>query len=117
MTPPTAARRSSAKKKKAGAAAAAAPRPFVAHNLVPPHELLSEEEGRKIVEQLRTPIDRLPKIFVVDPGLKTDPKFVAAREAREPLDGRLVRIRRPSQTAGEAVAYRVIRDRMSPAGD
>ena len=99
------------RKTKASKAASAVPpvhREFIAHHLVPPHELLSEEEGRKTLEELQTSIERLPKILVTDPGLKTDPKFVAAREAREPLAYRIARVRRPSATAGEAIAYRVI---------
>jgi|SRR5579863_4209204 len=78
------------------------------HHLVPPHELLSEEETRQTLQALGTSIERLPKILYNDPGLETDAKFRAAREAKEPLQGRLVRVRRPSPTAGEAVAYRVI---------
>jgi DNA-directed RNA polymerase subunit H (RpoH/RPB5) len=81
---------------------------FPTHHLIPPHELVGEDEGRAILEELSTPLERLPKILVSDPGLKTDPKFRAAREAGEPLNGRLIRIRRPSPTAGEAVAYRVL---------
>lgn len=83
-------------------------RAFVAHHLVPPHELLSEAEAQTVLAALKVVPERLPKILVTDPGLKTDPKYVAAREVREPLNGRLVRIRRPSSTAGESVAYRVI---------
>jgi DNA-directed RNA polymerase subunit H (RpoH/RPB5) len=83
-------------------------REFVAHHLVPPHELLSEAEATATLATLKVSPERLPRILVTDPGLKTDPKYVAAREAREPLNGRLVRIRRPSTTAGEAIAYRVI---------
>ena len=97
--------------KKAAKAASTpppAPRPFIAHHLVPPHELLSEAEAAQALRELATSVERLPKILVSDPGLKTDPKFVAAKEAGEPLAGRLVRIRRPSQTAGEAIAYRVL---------
>jgi DNA-directed RNA polymerase subunit H (RpoH/RPB5) len=83
-------------------------RAFVAHHLVPPHELLSEAEGQAAMAALKVPPERLPKILVTDPGLKTDPKYVAAREVREPLNGRLVRIQRPSTTAGVHTAYRVI---------
>ena len=104
---PTRARARGAAKKSA-ASPPTAPRPFTAHHLVPPHELLTESEGAAALRELGTSIERLPKILVTDPGLKTDPKYVAAREAGEPLGGRLVRIRRPSQTAGEAVAYRVL---------
>lgn len=106
MTPTKARPRKSAK--AAAEKPAAPPRPFVAHHLVPPHELLSEEETQRTLKELSTSLERLPKILVTDPGLKTDPKFVAAREAREPLSGRLVRVRRPSATAGEALAYRVL---------
>ena len=103
MTPPSV--RVSRKK----AATPPAPkRPFVAHHLAPPHEILSEEETRKVLEQLATPPERLPKILVVDPGLKTDSRYEAMRESGEALVGRLVRVRRPSATAGEAVAYRLI---------
>ncbi|MCI4363611.1 MAG: DNA-directed RNA polymerase subunit H [Thermoplasmata archaeon] len=89
-------------------------RPFVAHLLVPPHELLSEAETKEVLATLGSTIERLPKIYLSDPGLKTDPKFRAAREAREPLKGRLIRVRRPSPTAGAAVAYRVL---ISTTGD
>jgi DNA-directed RNA polymerase subunit H len=105
---PTRARPKKRTAKGAAAASAAPPRPFVAHHLVPPHELLSESETAEMVQTLGTSLERLPKILLSDPGLKTDPKFVAAKEAHELLVGRLVRIRRPSQTAGEAIAYRVV---------
>ncbi len=101
---PTASRRS--KKKKADAAAT--PRPFVAHHLAPRHEILTEEESKQVLAELNTAPERLPRILVADPGLQTDPTFVAKRDAGEVLVGRLVRIHRPSATAGEAVAYRVI---------
>ncbi|MFI5415462.1 MAG: DNA-directed RNA polymerase subunit RpoH/Rpb5 C-terminal domain-containing protein, partial [Candidatus Lutacidiplasmatales archaeon] len=95
-------------KKGAAAAPVVTPRPFTAHHLDPPHELLSQAETEETLKLIGTTIDRLPKILLTDPGMKTDKKFVAAREAREPLNGRLVRVRRPSQTAGEAIAYRVL---------
>ena len=83
-------------------------REFQTHHLIPPHELLGEEEARQVLEDLATPAERLPKILASDPGLLTSPEVRAAREAAEPLAGRIVRIRRPSPTAGEAVTYRVI---------
>jgi DNA-directed RNA polymerase subunit H len=83
-------------------------RPFVAHHLAPRHEVMGEEESRKMLEVLDTSPERMPKILVTDPGLQTDPKFTAERDAGTNLVGRLVRIHRPSQTAGIAVAYRVI---------
>ena len=105
MTPSTA-RRSRARSAPAKPAVPA--RPFVAHHLAPPHEILSEEETRQVLEHLSASPERLPKILVTDPGLKTDPKYEGLRERGEPLVGRLVRVHRPSATAGEAVAYRLI---------
>ena len=102
------------KKPPAPAAPAVPERPLVTHHVVPPHELLSPEETAAVVQSLGVPVERLPRILLSDPGLKTDPKFREAREAREPLGGRLVRIRRPSPTAGESVAYRMI---VSSLGD
>lgn len=107
MNPRAAAPRS--RKAKAAAAKAALPkRPFVAHHLAPVHEVLGEAESQKILTGLETPLERLPKITLSDAGLQTDPKFVALKESGENLLGRLVRIRRPSATAGEAIAYRVV---------
>ena len=103
---PTATRRT--RSRAAAAKAPAPPRPFVAHLLAPPHEILSEEESKRVLEQLGAVPERLPKILVADPGLRTDPKYEAMRERGENLLGRLVRVRRPSATAGEAVAYRLI---------
>jgi len=104
MTPSTA-RRSRA---RAPPPKTTVPRPFVAHHLAPPHEILTEEESRKVLEQLGALPERLPKILVTDPGLKTDLKYEGLKEKGEPLVGRLVRVRRPSATAGEAIAYRLI---------
>jgi|HubBroStandDraft_1064217.scaffolds.fasta_scaffold00365_19 DNA-directed RNA polymerase subunit H len=103
---PTPARRS--KSKKAAAAAPKPVRPFVAHHLLPRHEILTEDETKQVLDRLETVAERLPKILVSDPGLQTDPKFVAGRDAGENFTGRLVRIHRPSATAGEAIAYRLI---------
>ncbi|MGI0071797.1 MAG: DNA-directed RNA polymerase subunit RpoH/Rpb5 C-terminal domain-containing protein [Thermoplasmata archaeon] len=103
---PSPARRS--KKRSAATAPPKPARPFVAHHLLPRHEILSEEETKQVLEQLETVAERLPKILAGDPGLQTDPKFVSARDAGENFVGRLVRIHRPSATAGDAIAYRLI---------
>ncbi|MGA8542875.1 MAG: DNA-directed RNA polymerase subunit RpoH/Rpb5 C-terminal domain-containing protein [Thermoplasmata archaeon] len=105
MTPSPARR---TKKRVAASAVPKPVRPFVAHHLLPRHEILSEDETKQVLERLETVAERLPKILVGDPGLQTDPKFVAGRDAGENFTGRLVRIRRPSATAGEAIAYRLI---------
>jgi DNA-directed RNA polymerase subunit H len=96
------------KKRPAANAVAKPARPFVPHHLLPRHEILSEDETKQVLERLETVAERLPKILVGDPGLQTDPKFVAGRDAGENFTGRLVRIHRPSATAGEAIAYRLI---------
>ncbi|HYA58159.1 MAG TPA: DNA-directed RNA polymerase subunit RpoH/Rpb5 C-terminal domain-containing protein [Thermoplasmata archaeon] len=101
---PSPARRS----KKRPAEKEAAPRPFVAHHLAPAHEVLSEAESKKVLEELSTSAERLPRILATDPGLRTDPRYNGLKESGENLVGRLVRIRRPSATAGEAIAYRLI---------
>ncbi len=105
MTPSTT-RRSRAR--PAAAKPIIPPRPFVAHHLAPPHEILSEEESKKVLEQLGALPERLPKILIGDPGLRTDPRYDALKESGENLAGRLVRVRRPSATAGMAIAYRLI---------
>lgn len=105
MNPPPARR---SKRKPASSAPATPKRPFVAHHLAPPHEVLSEEESKTVLARLGTPPERLPQILLSDPGLQTDPKYTAMRESGENLVGRLVRVRRPSPTAGEAIAYRLI---------
>ena len=103
---PSPARRS--RRRPASAKPAPPKRPFVAHHLAPPHEVLGEDESRTTLASLGTAPERLPLILLSDPGLQTDPKYVALRESGENLVGRLVRIRRPSPTAGESIAYRVI---------
>jgi DNA-directed RNA polymerase subunit H len=103
MSPTRARPRKSAKSVKAPSR-----REFQTHHLIPPHELLSEDEARKVLEELSTPVERLPKILATDPGLLTNSEVRAAKEAAEPLAGRMVRIRRPSVTAGEAITYRVV---------
>jgi DNA-directed RNA polymerase subunit H (RpoH/RPB5) len=106
--PVTPSPRSRAKPASRAAAPPVPPRPFVAHHLAPPHEILSEAETAKVLVEVATPVERLPKILVSDPGLQTDPNYLKLKESGERLVGRLVRIRRPSATAGEAIAYRVI---------
>lgn len=111
MTPPkNPPKTSRSRRSKSTPASAAETRPFVAHRMVPPHEVLSEEESAQVLATLGTPADRIPKILLTDPGLKTDPKYQRMRDAGEPMLGRVVRIRRPSATAGTAIAYRLIVD-------
>ncbi len=40
------------------------------HEFVPVHEILSESEAKKVLEELNTTIDKLPKILDTDPQAK-----------------------------------------------
>lgn len=68
------------------------------HELVPHHEVLDEEEARKVLETYGVSEDNLPKILVTDPAAQA----CAARP------GQIIRVIRESLTAGRAVAYRFV---------
>ncbi len=102
--------RPSSSRRRVRKSAPTSSRPFVAHQLVPPHEILSEAETQEVLAALKTPPERLPRILATDAGLRTDPNYQKALDTGERLAGRLVRIRRRSATAGEAIAYRWIVD-------
>ena len=69
------------------------------HELIPKHELLSQEEKKSIIDNLQMNSEKnLPHIFSDDPAiLHLSPKA-----------GDLIRITRKSQTAGQAVYYRLV---------
>ncbi len=77
----------------------------MSHRLVPMHVLLSEKEEREVLERYKTSKDCLPKIRRSDP-------CVQALEEREGeiRRGRVIKIIRSSETAGEYVCYRVVVD-------
>jgi DNA-directed RNA polymerase subunit H (RpoH/RPB5) len=103
--------RSPSKKGRTEPAPEAAPAPSrPRHQLVPVHEVLSAQESERMLADLGTTLDHLPKILADDAGLLTDPGYAKARDEAGPqgLIGRLVRVHRPSPTAGVSVAYRVI---------
>ena len=68
------------------------------HDLVPRHEVLSDAEARDIIDRYGVSPDQLPKIFAND----------AVARAVRAKPGNIIRIRRKSPTAGEAVAYRYV---------
>jgi DNA-directed RNA polymerase subunit H len=68
------------------------------HELVPKHILLTKEERKQLLEQLKIRPERLPWIKASDPVAK----LIGAKP------GDIVKIIRKSPTAGETVAYRFV---------
>ncbi|RLF27275.1 MAG: DNA-directed RNA polymerase subunit H [Thermoplasmata archaeon] len=68
------------------------------HELVPHHEILSDEEKKQLIEKYNLTPDQLPKILDSDP--------VSVSIGAKP--GQIVKIIRKSHTAKEAVAYRLV---------
>ncbi|MEM4704521.1 MAG: DNA-directed RNA polymerase subunit H [Candidatus Bathyarchaeia archaeon] len=70
------------------------------HELVPKHEILSEEEKQQILAQYKVQPYQLPQISSSDPAAKA----VGAKP------GDILRIVRKSPTAGKHYAYRYVID-------
>ncbi len=68
------------------------------HELVPKHEILSEEEVKDLLSKYNVTKNQLPKIFDTDPAVK---------ELNAKI-GDVIKITRKSFTAGESVYYRVV---------
>lgn len=70
------------------------------HYLVPKHEVLSAEDVEKLLANYKIGRNQLPKILSSDP---------VAQVLKAKL-GDVLKITRPSATAGETVYYRVVID-------
>ena len=73
----------------------------LAHELVPKHYVVSEEEKQKIIEKYRIKkLSQFPKIKSNDPAIKA----IGAKP------GDLIKIIRKSNIAKEVVYYRIVTD-------
>ncbi|MEE9151314.1 MAG: DNA-directed RNA polymerase subunit H [Thermoplasmata archaeon] len=77
------------------------------HGLVPEHTLLSEKEANEVLKKLKVNADQLPKIRKEDPVLK-----ILEMVEGEIEEGRILSIRRKSESAGVCVVYRMVVERV-----
>lgn len=68
------------------------------HELVPEHEIMSEEEAEKLLEEFDIAATQLPKMDSKDPVAKE----IGAES------GDIIKITRDSSTAGKSTAYRYV---------
>jgi DNA-directed RNA polymerase subunit H len=68
------------------------------HSLVPKHTKLSQKDKEELLQKYHLNLRQLPRISKDD----------AAIQPMGPKPGDIIRISRPSQTAGEAIYYRVV---------
>ncbi|MCI4433953.1 MAG: DNA-directed RNA polymerase subunit H [Thermoplasmata archaeon] len=73
------------------------------HELVPEHHLISEEEEKKLLQDLGTEKESLPKIKRNDPAIKMLERIYGPIRP-----GRVIKIIRKSPTSGKYIAYRVV---------
>ncbi len=66
------------------------------HELVPKHVIISEKEKKELTEKYKLSIPNFPRIIIKDPA-------IAHLKAKE---GDVIKIIRPSRTAGESIFYR-----------
>lgn len=68
------------------------------HVLVPGHTILSEQESQDLHKKYNIRPDKLPKLLYTDPAVMA----IGAKP------GQIIKIVRKSQTAKEAIAYRLV---------
>ncbi|MGE4374094.1 DNA-directed RNA polymerase subunit H [Methanoculleus receptaculi] len=68
------------------------------HEMVPDHQIMSEDEVAELLTTYRISLEQLPKIYHDDPAVKAIRGEV----------GNVIRIIRDSRTAGRAEAYRIV---------
>ncbi len=70
----------------------------IKHELVPKHEILSDDGKNDVLSMFKVTDKQLPKILISDPVVE----MIGAKP------GNVLRITRRSPTAGEAVYYRIV---------
>lgn len=70
------------------------------HEMVPEHLIMSDEEVQELLTRYSIELKQLPKILVTDPACKE----IGAKKDD------VIKIRRRSLTADEAVSYRLVID-------
>lgn len=70
------------------------------HELIPEHELMTDEEKEKLFEELDVTLKELPKIRLKDPAI----------QHLDATPGDVIRIKRDSPTAGKSTFYRGVVD-------
>jgi DNA-directed RNA polymerase subunit H len=70
------------------------------HSLIPKHSKLSDNQKEKLLENYNISVKELPKIA------KTDPAIISLNAK----PGDVIKITRKSETASEAIFYRVVID-------
>ncbi len=74
------------------------------HEYVPEHTLLSDDEAKAVLDELKITKDQLPKIRKNDAAIR-----VLERTVGKPIEpGSVIKVVRESETAEEFVAYRVV---------
>lgn len=78
------------------------------HDLVPSHYLLSDEEAKKVLVELKVDKDQLPKIRRSDPCIRLLDALEQENGRPAIKEGRVVKVVRKSRTAEIAIAYRLV---------
>lgn len=66
------------------------------HILVPKHSILNEKEREELFKRYKVTMKELPKILITDPAI----------QGLKPKIGDIIKVTRPSSTAGEVSFYR-----------
>ena len=74
------------------------------HVLVPEHHLVEEADEKSILDEFGILKEDLPKIKHSDPCVS----LLEEKFGSEIMEGRIVKIIRPSETSGRSVSYRLV---------